>query len=82
MLSAEYIWFIAGLFTIWFLPNTIENFSRYRIGIDVFGWKKVRKKGVGTFRFNYPSIIFCGVLAMLGLIFTAQSTAEFLYFDF
>jgi hypothetical protein len=64
------------------LPNTIENFSRYRIGIDVFGWKKVRKKGVGTFRFNYPSIIFCGVLAMLGLIFTAQSTAEFLYFDF
>jgi D-alanyl-lipoteichoic acid acyltransferase DltB (MBOAT superfamily) len=82
MLNVEYIWFIAGLFTIWFLPNTIENFSRYRIGIDIFGWKRVREKGVGTFRFNYASVIFCAFLAMMGLIFIAQSTAEFIYFDF
>lgn len=82
ILAYEYLWFISGLVIIWFLPNTIEYFSRYRVGIDIFGWKAVRRKVFGTFRLNYTSIIFCGTLAMLGLVFIAQSTAEFIYFDF
>lgn len=80
--SYEYLWFVAGLISVWFLPNTIEYFSRYRVGIDIFGWHEIRKKGIATFRLSFWSVFICSVMAMLGLVFIAQSTAEFIYFDF
>lgn len=77
-----YFWFVGGLIIIWALPNSIQYFSRFRIGIDIFGWQQIRKKGRTVFRMNAKHVAFCGVLMMLGLVFIAQSTAEFIYFDF
>lgn len=78
----DHAWLVSGLMIIWFLPNTVQYFCRYRVGIDVFGWHEIRKKYFTTYRMSYLHVIFCAILMMFGLLAIAEGTAEFLYFDF
>ena len=80
--TIAYSWLLMGLFVLWALPNSMEYFARYNAGIDIFGWRPKGKFVNLAFRINIKHVVFCATLMMLGMIFIAKSTAEFIYFDF
>ena len=77
------LWFLAAAVIIWGLPNSIEYFSRYKVGIDIFGFRQAARKPRFPWRLNTVSVLFCLSLAGAAFYFLATAeVSEFIYFDF